>query len=131
MLRRVINLRLRGPSYFQNPNISPAGIPTTAEKRVDLRFFIPGTIRVTDFPMEVYITTVDLSPYLDSQIDDGLTLDYQVPGKYRYKYIVRSPGQHTVHFKTVSNTTSPGTLLLESELFHNITINLADGNLIL
>ncbi len=115
-LHRAVSLRFRQPSVFEQVSISPSSIPATIGGKVELHFTIPSNIRSDLFPMEVFITTLSLTPNLDYNNQDKLTLDYQKPGTFRYKYIVRDTGNHTLHFKTTSQVTNE-TLNIESELF--------------
>ncbi|NDV81651.1 hypothetical protein [Bacteroides sp. 51] len=115
-LRRVVSLRFRQPSEFEQVYVSPSGIPASAGEEVELHFTIPSDIRSSLFPLEVFITTLSLTPNLAYNDEDRLTLDYSVPGVYRYKYIVRDAEDYILHFKTTSTTTNE-TLRIESELF--------------
>ncbi len=123
-LSRTINLRLRMPAVFGNPHINPSPVPLASGRTVDLNFSIPSSIHESNFPMEIFISTKALSPDIQFY-DDELTLDYQIPGRYRYRYIAREPGDYTIHFKTVLNRDSnypAGDLILESDLFTTVTI---------
>lgn len=115
-LRRVVTLRFRKPSEFEQVYVSPSIIPKAVGEVVDLHFTIPSNIRSSLFPLEVFITTLSLTPNLDYNDQDKLTIDYSKPGVYRYKYIVKDTGDYTLHFKTTSTTTNE-TLKMESELF--------------
>lgn len=115
-LHRTVSLRFRQPSVFEQVSITPSVIPTIIGEKVELNFTIPSNIRSDLFPLEIFITTISLTPNLDYNNLDKLTLDYQKPGTYRYKYIARDTGDYTLHFKTTSATTSE-TLNIESELF--------------
>lgn len=125
MLRRVIKLRLRQPVVFGNFSISSNPAPATIGSPVNISFTVPNTIRSQLYPFPVYITSKNLTPYIkiDEQetIDDNLTLDYQIPGRYRYSYIVHGPGDHTVHFKTSAKGFSE-TMIVESELFETVEV---------
>lgn len=115
-LRRVVTLRLRRPSEFEQVYVSPSAMPTTVGEEVNLHFTIPSNIRSSLFPLEVFITTLSLTPNLAYNDQDKLTFDYSKPGVYRYKYIVRDTGDYTLHFKTTSTAINE-TLIIESDLF--------------
>ena len=115
-LRRVVTLRFRNPSEFEQVFLTPSTVPAAVNEEVDLHFTIPSNIRSSLFPLEVFITTLSLTPNMGYNDEDKLTLDYSKPGVYRYKFIVRDTGDYTLHFKTTSVATNE-TLLIESELF--------------
>jgi len=123
-LSRTINLRLRMPSIFGNPHINPSPVPLASGRTVELNFSIPSSIHESNFPMEIFISTKILSPDIQFY-DDELVLDYQIPGRYRYKYIAHQWGDHTIHFRTNLDRSSKDTaedLILESDLFTTVTI---------
>lgn len=115
-LRRVVMLRFRKPSEFEQVYVSPSAIPTAVGEEVDLHFTIPSNIRSSLLPLEVFITTLSLTPNLAYNDQDRLTLDYSKPGVYRYKCVVKDTGDYTLHFKTTSTTTNEA-IKIESELF--------------
>lgn len=116
VLRRVIKLQLRAAAQFGKFTISPNPIPMVVGTEVDISFTIPNTIMEQYYPIPVYITTNHLTPNLDNGKDADLSLDYGVPGKFRYKYMVAEPGRHTVHFKTTLSVFAEE-VVVESELF--------------
>lgn len=121
LLRRIINLRLRQPSSFENFYIYPTAMPAI-NQRVEVHFTIPSSVQDVNFPMPIYITTTILIPNLSEGHNSELTLDYSKPGRYRYKYIAGKQGGHTVYFKTMMEQPPQEKLILESELFTTIEI---------
>ena len=124
-LRRTVTLRFRNPSEFEQVYATPSTVPAAVNEEVDLHFTIPSNIRNSLFPLEVFITTLSLTPNLVYNNQDRLTLDYSKPGVYRYKFIVRDTGDYTLHFKTTSATTNE-TLLIESELFKTKEVHITN-----
>lgn len=122
-LRRTVSLRFRQPSVFEAVSTNPARIPAAAEEEVDLHLTIPSNIRSALFPIEIFITTLSLTPNLAYNGQDKLTLDYSKPGVYRYKYIVRDSGDYTLHFRTTGTATNE-ILKIESELFNTSEVPL-------
>ena len=122
-LRRVIKLRLRAPVIFEGLTVSPNPVPATIGTPVTVSFTVPNTIRSQLYPFPVYITSKNLTPYINTaaEIDDNLTLDYQIPGRYRYSYIVTGPGPKVIHFKTSAKGFSE-TMIVESELFQTVQV---------
>lgn len=124
ILRRVVKLRLRAPILFEKLTISPNPIPTLGSE-VEVTFTIPNTIKAQLYPFSVYITSKNLTPNVDNEEkNDNLTLDYQIPGRYRYAYTVNGPGKHTAHFKT-SNKGFSEKVIIESELFQTMEYNIS------
>lgn len=121
ILRRVIQLRLQAPFGLGNFSVSPNPVPATVGSPVTVTFTIPNSLREQQYPFPVYITTNYLTPNLEGDKDNKLTLDYQIPGRFRYTYIVDHPGVHTVNFKTSSKGFSE-ILTVESELFQTATV---------
>ena len=120
VLSRTIRIRLRSPFVFENPTITPSPIPFEPNKSVVLHFSISDDIHESNYPMSVFISTTLLSPDLDYADAEDLTLDYQIQGRYRYKYVVWKPGDYTIHFKTIFDKEPNEVmekLLLESDLF--------------
>ncbi|NDV59336.1 hypothetical protein [Bacteroides sp. 519] len=124
-LRRTVLLRFRQPSVFEDVHVTPTAIPAVNNKEVELRFTIPTNINSKLFPMEMFVTTLSLTPNLDYTNQDKLSFDYNKPGAFRYKYIVRNAGEHVVHFRTTGSTTNE-VLELESELFTTARVTLAN-----
>lgn len=124
-LRRVVKLRFRKPFTFSGVSVSPQKIPAVINKPVDINFTIPDNIPESMLPVEIFIRTKTLSPNLNLSFDNKLTLDYGVPGIYRYRYIATKPGKHTIHFLTTSTVTKE-TLIIESDLFNSTSVNLAN-----
>lgn len=122
-LRRTVSLRFRQPSVFGNAHTTPSRIPAATGETVALNFTVPSTIRAALFPLDIYITTLSLTPDLSYNDQDKLTLDYSKPGIYRYKYRVKESGEYTVHFKTTSVTTNE-ILTIESDLFTTTDVSL-------
>ena len=108
---------------FEDVSISPTRIPTAAEEEVDLHLVIPSNIRSALFPIEIFITTLSLTPNLAYNDQDKLTLDYTKPGVYRYRYVVRDSGDYTLHFRTTGAATNE-VLKIESELFNTSEVPL-------
>lgn len=123
-LQRVIRLHLRKPTAFGNPYLNPARIPSTAKQPVNLHFTIPEEVPASWYPIEVYMTVSRLSPLVTETINDGLTLEHFAENKYRFKYLARRAGDHTIHFQTILSQNPEGQLLLESPLFSSFPINL-------
>lgn len=117
-LRREIAFNLHRPTAFSGVFINPGTLSRSPNQPVTLSFTLPDNIGEHNFPMEVFITTKLLSP---DKTKTQLSLDYSIPGSYRYKFLAPGPGQHKLYFLTTlqipGNETKSETLQLEADIF--------------
>lgn len=122
-LTRIVRLTFKYPYVFEMPYLTPNPVSSGQNKVVDLKFTIPNSIPLSEFPMDILISTTKLSPDPSS----GLQVD---AGGSRYKFIYKatSTGEKTIRFRTVYFNSSHE-CSIENSLFSDAFINFEAGTI--